>query len=83
MDEATKASERLEEAERTGTEAMLEGILVRNPDMLMPDLQLVGRQLRTVNGPLDLLDGGSEGRLVLFELKQEKLRREAAEQPPS
>ena len=80
VDEATKDSKRLEEAERTGTEALLEDILVRNPTMLMPGLKLVGRQLQTANGPLDLLGVDSEGRLVVFELKREKLRREAVAQ---
>ena len=37
--------------------------------MLMPGLQLVGRQLTTANGSLDLLGIDSEGRLVVFELK--------------
>lgn len=80
VDEATKDSQRLEEAERTGTEAVLEDILVQNPAMLMPGLELVGRQLQTANGPLDLLGVDSEGRLVVFELKREKLRREAVAQ---
>ena len=80
VDEATKVSERLEEAERTGTEAVLEDILVRNPAMLMPGLELVGRQTPTANGYLDLLGVDSEGRLVVFELKREKLRREAVAQ---
>ena len=50
VDEATKGSKRLQEAERTGTEALLEDILVENPAMLMPGLKLVGRQLRVVYG---------------------------------
>ena len=82
VDEAEKTAHPLKTAGSAGTEALLEDILAQNPDMLMPGLQLVGRQLRTFNGPLDLLGGDSEGQLVLFELKQEKLRREAAEQPP-
>ncbi len=80
VDEATKDSKRLEEAERTGTEAVLEDILVRKPAMLMPGLELVGRQTPTANGYLDLLGVDSDGRLVVFELKREKLRREAVAQ---
>ena len=80
VDEATKVSERLEEAGRTGTEAVLEDILVENPAMLMPGLELVGRQVQTANGPLDLLGVDSEGRLVLFELKRGTLRRKAVAQ---
>ena len=80
VDEATKDSKRLEEAERTGTEALLEDILVQNPAMLMPGLELVGRQLPTANGYLDLLGVDSEGRLVVFELKRETLTRRAVAQ---
>ncbi len=82
VDDAGKTAHPLKTAGSAGTEALLEDILVWNPAMLMPDVQLVGRQLRTANGPLDLLGVDSEGRLVLFELKREKLRREAAERPP-
>ncbi len=80
VDEAEKTAHLLKTAGSAGTEALLEHILARNPDMLMPGLKLVGRQLPAANGALDLLGGDSEGRLVLFQLKQEKLRREAAEQ---
>ena len=81
VDEATKDSKRLEEAERTGTEALLEDILVQNPDMLMPGLKLVGRQLPTVNNnKLDLLGVNFQGRLVVFELKRGKLTRDAVAQ---
>ena len=80
VDEATKASQRLQEAERTNTEALLEDVIVRNPAILMPGLELVGRQLPTANGKLDLLGVDSEGRLVVFELKKETLTREAVAQ---
>ena len=63
VNEATKESKRLDEAERTGMEALLEDILVRNPAMLMPGLELVGRQTPTANGYLDLLGIDSAGRL--------------------
>ena len=80
VDETTKASERLQEAERTSTEALLEDVIVENPAMLMPGLELVGRQLPTSNGALDLLGVDSEGRLVVFELKRDKLRRDTVAQ---
>jgi len=80
VDEATKGSERLQEAERTGTEALLEDILVENPAMLMPGLKLVGRQTPTANGYLDLLGVDSDGQLVVFELKRGKLTRDAVAQ---
>ena len=80
VDEATKEAHRLEEAERASAELLLEDVFVENPAMLMPSLELVGRQLQTANGPLDLLGVDSAGRLVLFELKREKLRRDAVAQ---
>ena len=50
--------------------------------MLMPGLELVGRQLQAAERQerLDLLGVDSEGRLVVFELKREKLRRDAVAQ---
>lgn len=80
VDEETKASHRLEKADRTATEAMLEDVFIRNPTMLMPGLELVGRQLRTATGPLDLLGIDSEGRLTLFELKRGEVPRKAVTQ---
>ena len=80
VDEATNASHRLEQAERAVAEAMLEDAFVRNPGMLMPGLELVGRQLPTANGYLDLLGIDSEGRLTLFELKREDVTRKAVTQ---
>ena len=62
------------------SEGLLEEILVNNPDMLMPDLTLVGRQTHTEGGPLDLLGVDGDGRLVLFELKRETLSRAAVAQ---
>ena len=48
--------------------------------MLMANLKLVGRQVETQDGPLDLLGVDEEGRLVVFELKRGTLRREAVAQ---
>ncbi|MCY4454040.1 MAG: endonuclease NucS [Immundisolibacterales bacterium] len=80
LDETTKGVRRLEESARAETEALLEDVFVRNPSLLMPGLELVGRQLRTSNGNLDLLGVDSEGRLVVFELKRGTLTREAVAQ---
>ena len=80
VDEATNASHRLEQAERAVAEAMLEEVFLRNPAMLMPGLELVGRQLPTANGYLDLLGVDSDGRLTLFELKREDVTRKAVAQ---
>lgn len=62
------------------TENRLEGILTKNPDMLENGLDLVGRQVDTKGGPLDLLGVDSEGRLVVFELKRGRLHRDAVAQ---
>lgn len=62
------------------SEGRLEEALVNNPDMLMPELTLVGRQTDTEGGPLDLLGVDSDGRLVLFELKRGRLSRDAVAQ---
>ena len=61
-------------------ESLLEDTLVANPDLLMPGLKLVGRQIPTAGGPLDLLGVDRYGRLSLFELKRGTLTREAVAQ---
>ncbi|MYE45169.1 MAG: DUF91 domain-containing protein [Chloroflexi bacterium] len=61
-------------------EDILEATLVSRPEMLENGLQLVGRQTPTEGGPLDLLGVDEGGRLVVFELKRERLTREAVTQ---
>ncbi len=61
-------------------EDILEATLVSRPEMLENGLHLVGRQTPTEGGPLDLLGVDQGGRLVVFELKREKLTREAVTQ---
>ena len=63
-----------------GSEKKLEDILVKNPDMLLPGLKLVGRQTPTDGGPLDLLGVDQTGRLVVFELKRHTAYRDAVAQ---
>ena len=65
---------------QTDTESLLEETLVRNPDLLIPGLRLVGRQTPTDGGPLDLLGVDEDGRLVVFELKRGTLSRDAVAQ---
>ncbi len=65
---------------QTDTEELLEDTLVRNPDLLIPGLRLVGRQTPTEGGPLDLLGVDEDGRLVVFELKRGTLSRDAVAQ---
>ena len=80
VDGSSKAAEPLESTSRMETERSLEEVLVRNPDMLMPGLMLVGRQTPIDGGFLDLLGVDEDGRLVVFELKREKLSRDAVAQ---
>ena len=66
--------------DNTETEKSLEDLLVTSPELLMPGLTLIGRQVPTDGGPLDLLGIDSDGRLVVFELKRGTLTREAVAQ---
>ena len=59
------------------SEQQLEDILVNNPKLLMPGLTLVGRQMQTESGRLDLLGVDSDGKLVVFELKKGKVPEDA------
>ena len=68
------------EAKQMETEALLESTLVKNPDLLMPGMKLVGRQTQTSSGPLDLLGVDKDGKLVVFELKRGNLSRDAVAQ---
>lgn len=70
----------IESVDQTQTEQLLEEILVKRPDLLLPDLRVVGRQTDTPGGPLDLLGVDSDGRLVVFELKRGTLTRDAVAQ---
>jgi hypothetical protein len=64
----------------TTTEKLLEDVLTGSPDVLMPNLRLVGRQTETPGGPLDLLGVDEDGHLVVFELKRGDLTRDAVAQ---
>ena len=70
----------LEATSRMEHEQLLEETLVKHPDLLMEGVTLVGRQIPTDGGPLDLLGVDDEGRLVVFELKRGKLSRDAVAQ---
>ena len=70
----------LEAKSQVETEALLESTLVKNPELLMSGLTLVGRQTPTQGGPLDLLGVDEDGKLVVFELKRGVLSRDAVAQ---
>ena len=80
IDRASRAGTKLGTAERVETEEMLEAVLVANPNMLMRGLKLIGRQVPVPTGYVDLLGIDEDGRLVVFELKREKLTRKAVAQ---
>ena len=46
------------------SESLLEETFVKNPDLLIEGLELVGRQVMTAGGPLDLLGVDKFGKLV-------------------
>ena len=70
----------LEPKAEMDAEKSFEDMLVKNPSLLMPGLTLVGRQMETGGGPLDLLGVDDAGRLIVFELKPGALYREAVAQ---
>ncbi|MDE0002438.1 MAG: endonuclease NucS [Rhodospirillaceae bacterium] len=80
IDRTSRAGTKLGTAERVETEEMLETVLVANPNMLVPGLKLIGRQVPVPTGYVDLLGIDEDGRLVVFELKREKLTRDAVAQ---
>ena len=80
IDSSSKVVEPIQQTDWNETEGSLEDVLVKNPDMLMPGLTLVGRQTPTDTGPLDLLGIDEDGRLVVFELKRDKPTRDAVAQ---
>ena len=78
--DGTSGAKPVESKSQTVTEKWLEDTLVKNPDMLMPGLSLVGRQTPAGGGELDLLGVDEDGRLVVFELKRGTLTRDAVAQ---
>lgn len=64
----------------TETEEELEEILANTPDLLMDGLSLIGRQVETQGGPLDLLGVDNDGHIVVLELKRGTLTRDAVAQ---
>jgi hypothetical protein len=65
-------------AENGRTEpADMETWLSNKPEIISPDIRLIGRQVATTSGPLDLLAIDSSGNTVVIELKRDKVAREA------
>ena len=70
----------LEPKGQVDTESLLEETLVKNPQLLIPGLRLIGRQTPMGGGALDLLGVDEDGKLVVFELKRGTLSRDAVAQ---
>ena len=63
------------------TEAFdLEAWIASHPSIIEEDLLIIGRQVQTKSGPLDLLAVDRRGSLVVLELKRDKLPREVLAQ---
>ena len=70
----------VDEVANTDTEKLLEDILVATPELLESGLKLIGRQVSTDGGSLDLLAVDRNGRLTVCELKRGTLTRDAVAQ---
>ena len=68
-------------AEQGRTEALdLESWIESDASIIRPGLKVIGRQVQTRSGPLDLLAIDRSGALIIIELKRDKLPREALAQ---
>jgi hypothetical protein len=61
-------------------EERLEGWLISQPDALQDNLLVIGRQVDTSSGPLDILCITAEGKPVIVELKRDRAPRESVAQ---
>ena len=61
-------------------EEQLEDWLASQPDAIQDDLLVIGRQVSTPSGPLDILCLNSEGRAVVVELKRDLTPRQTVAQ---
>jgi hypothetical protein len=66
--------------ERLSAEALIESAVESAPALLCVDVLIVGRQVPTPSGPLDLLGLDAEGRLVVIENKRDRTPREVLAQ---
>lgn len=80
IDESLENATELTEDKWTESEEVLEELLVRNPEVLMPGLNLIARQAPTGSGVLDLLGIDVNGRMIVFELKKGKSARDSVAQ---
>lgn len=71
---------KVEGLDNTETEQHLEDLFVLSPDLLMENGVLIGRQVPTEGGWLDLVGVDQDGHVVVFELKRGTLTRDAVSQ---
>jgi RecB family endonuclease NucS len=64
-----KMPSKIEEVEVSEKE--LENLLVENPEAIERGMKILGRQIQTDTGPLDILAVDEDGVLTLIELKNE------------
>lgn len=58
----------------------LEEWLASDPSIIRPEMRIIGRQVMTQSGPLDLLAIDRSGDLIVIELKRDRLYRDALAQ---
>jgi len=58
----------------------LEPWLASNPEIIGPEIMIIGRQVMTKSGPIDLLGVDKSGNTVIIEIKRAELPREALAQ---
>jgi hypothetical protein len=58
----------------------LEPWLSTNPEIIGPDIMIIGRQVKTKSGPIDLLGIDKSGNTVIIEIKRDELPRESLAQ---
>jgi hypothetical protein len=70
----------LRAADQGLVEQRLEDWLESQPDAIEDNLLIIGRQVHTASGPLDLLGITADGKLVVVELKRDRAPRETVAQ---
>jgi len=58
----------------------LEPWLASNPEIIGSDIMIIGRQVKTKSGPIDLLGVDRSGNTVIIEIKRDRLPRECLAQ---
>jgi hypothetical protein len=78
-DHLVKLEKKLKDGERDEPND-LEGWLEKKPEIIGENIRIIGRQVSTKTGPMDLLGIDEYGNAIIIELKRDKLAREALAQ---